>query len=122
MRTASWKVGAVAAALVLGLAACGDDDDDGASEGGTGDAPAGVTVTAADTAFDPTELRAGAGDTITLVNEDSVEHSFTIDDPEVDIEAEGGEEGEGSAPDEAGTYDFYCRYHPAVMQGTLTVE
>ena len=79
-------------------------------------------MTAADIAFDPTELTVAAGETITLRNEDDVEHSFTIDDPEVDVEAEGGEEASVTAPDEAGTYDFHCRYHPDQMTGTLTVE
>ena len=108
--------------LVLGLAACGDDDD--AESGDTDDenAGAGATIVAANIAFDPTELSVAAGETITLRNEDDVEHSFTIDDPEVDAEAEGGEEATVEAPDEPGTYDFHCRYHPEQMTGTLTVE
>ncbi len=107
--------------LVLGVAACGDDDD---AESGATDSPsagAGATIVAANIAFDPTELSVGAGETITLRNEDDVEHSFTIDDPEVDAEAEGGEEATVEAPDEPGTYDFHCRYHPDQMTGTLTV-
>jgi plastocyanin len=110
---------AMTVALVAALtAACGDDDDDAGDEGGSG----GVTVTASNFAFDPSELTAAAGETITLRNQDDVEHSFTIDDPEVDAEAEGGEEANATAPDSAGTYDFYCRYHPDQMTGTLTVR
>ena len=113
--------------LVLGLAACGDDDDAGSGatdteSGDTTTASAGATIVAADIAFDPTELNVAAGETITLRNEDDVEHSFTIDDPEVDAEAEGGEEATVEAPEEPGTYDFHCRYHPEQMTGTLTVE
>ena len=112
--------------LVVGLAACGDDDD--AESGDTGTRPptseatgAGATIAAANITFDPTELNVAAGETITLRNEDDVEHSFTIDDPDIDAEAEGGEEATVEAPDQPGTYDFHCRYHPDQMTGTLTV-
>jgi plastocyanin len=120
-------------AVLTMAAACGDDDDDGAGSGGTaatsGATSAGtsggadsVTVTAANFAFDPTDLTVSAGGTITLRNEDDTEHSFTIDDPKVETEAEGGEEGTATAPEEAGTYNFYCKYHPTQMKGTLTVQ
>ena len=107
--------------LVLGLAACGDDDDSESGDTDNGSADAGATIVAANVAFDPTELSVAAGETITLRNEDDVEHSFTIDDPEVDAEAEGGEEATVEAPEEPGTYEFHCRYHPEQMTGTLTV-
>ena len=118
---------AAAMILVVGLAACGDDDDSesgdtGSEATGTASAGSGATITAANIAFDPTELSVAAGETITLRNEDGVEHSFTIDDPEIDAEAEGGEEATVDAPDEPGTYDFHCRYHPDQMTGTLTVS
>ena len=122
--------------LAVGLAgmvgACGDDDDTSGSASGSGsgsgvsaDEPTGesvATITAADIAYDPTELTVGAGETITLHNEDTVEHSFTIDAADVDGEAEGGEDADIVVPDEPGTYDFYCRYHPDQMTGTLTVD
>ena len=96
--------------LAVGLAgmvgACGDDDDTSGSASGSGsgsgvsaDEPTGesvATITAADIAYDPTELTVG--------------------------EAEGGEDADIVVPDEPGTYDFYCRYHPDQMTGTLTVE
>ena len=130
MRTVRASI-AAAVLVVVGLAACGDDDD--SAGGDTGNEATGsgateseatdssATITAANVAFDPTELSVAGGETITLRNEDDVEHSFTIDDPEVDAEAEGGEEATVAAPDEPGTYDFYCRYHPDQMTGTLTV-
>jgi len=109
---------AIVAALTMAVA-CGDDDDD---DGGNGAGSGGVTVTAANFAFDPSSLNVAAGATVTLRNEDDVEHSLTIDDPEVDAEAQGGEEANVTPPAQAGTYDFYCRYPPDRMKGTLTVE
>lgn len=81
-----------------------------------------VEVVASNFAFSPTSIDATAGDQISLllVNEDDVEHSFTIDDV-VDIEAHGGEDASDSftAPDS--TVEFYCRYHPDVMRGEVTI-
>jgi plastocyanin len=130
VRIASASVAAVVV-VALALAACGDDDDSGTGDTGTpgtsgtsGTVATGsrATITAANIAFDPTELTVGAGETITLRNDDDVEHSFTIDDPAIDAEAEGGEEATVDAPDEPGTYDFHCRYHPDQMTGVLTVS
>jgi plastocyanin len=128
----STRIGMVALALGLvgTVGACGDDSSSGDDASGSGsgvsaDEAGGesvATITAVDISFDPTELTVGAGDTITLHNEDDVEHSFTIDDADVDGEAEGGEDADIVMPDQPGTYDFYCRYHPDQMQGTLTVE
>jgi plastocyanin len=108
--------------LVGTVGGCGDDDDSSSGDDTSGSGDSVATITAVDISYDPTELTVGAGDTITLHNEDDVEHSFTIDDADVDGEAEGGEDADIVMPDEPGTYDFYCRYHPDQMQGTLTVE
>lgn len=117
MRAPRGRIWAVAVVLALGVAGCGDDD--GGDAGGDG---GGTVVTATDFAFDPDDVTVGPGETITLRNDGDAEHSFTIDDPEIDAEAHGGEEAEADAPDEPGTYEFYCRYHPDQMTGTLTVE
>jgi plastocyanin len=120
------RVAALAFVAALIFAACGDDDGDSASNGGNGGSGSGgqtVEITAADFAFDPTTIDAEAGEeiTVTLTNEDDTEHSFTIDDPEVETEAEGGESGEVTftAPDSS--VEFYCRYHPDQMTGEVSV-
>ena len=115
--------------LVLGAAllaaACGDDDEEDTSGGGpTAESGAQtVEVVATDFAFAPAEISAEPGQavSITLKNDGTVEHSFTIDDLGVDTEAEGGEEAttELTAPDES--VEFYCRYHPSQMRGTVKV-
>jgi plastocyanin len=103
------------AALAL-LAACGNDDGGGGGES--------LEVTAADFSFDPTtlEVEPGAEVTVTLINDGETEHSFSIEDPEVEVEAEAGEEAETTftAPDE-GTVEFFCKYHPTQMTGELVV-
>lgn len=89
----------------------------------TGGQQGGVAVAAAGNAWDPLEIQAGAGAavSVSVENTDGALHSFTIDDADVDQDIEGGQSitVEFTAPD-AGSYLFYCKYHPG-MEGTLTV-
>ena len=118
--------------LVIGLAvvalmgaACGGDDDGGSTEETTENGGGGggsVTLTAADFAFDPTDLSAAAGDTIEFVNEDDTEHNFTAEDAGIDEDVDaGGSTTVDLTGVEAGSYDFFCEYHPD-MKGTLEVS
>ena len=115
------------AVLVLALSACGGGDSEeagGETDAGNGAAPLPVTVTASNFAFDPDAITAHATHTVdlTFVNEDDTAHTFTIDELDVDIEAAGGEEATATfTPEELGSLEFYCKFHPA-MTGELTVE
>lgn len=127
------------AALTAGsllIAACGDDDDqtatdmpamdDGDSMNGDGhgggghddseaDSPVAdgareIEVTADDLAFDPDEITAEVGEdlAIALTSEDML-HDFTIDDLDAHVAADRGETAKGGVTvDEAGTYTYYC--------------
>ena len=114
----------VTAAVLVG--ACGgDDDDSGSGNGGDGGDAQSVELTAANFTFDPTTIEAAPGQEIqvTLVNDDSAEHSFTVEDLDVEVEAEGGESTDVSftAPD-SGSVEFHCEYHPDQMKGEITVD
>jgi plastocyanin len=126
---------ALAGFAVLGLlvAACGDDDDNGGSNAtatrsaaaGTasgGGSPVDVTITATDFKFDKASISAKSGQkvNITLVNDGSAEHSFTVGDEDV-AEAEGGEDADGSFTVSSSTTEFHCKYH-SQMKGTITVS
>jgi plastocyanin len=104
-------------ALLLG--ACGEDDGGGSASGET------TELVAQDFSFDPTTLDLAAGEevTVTLMNEGEAEHSFTVEELDVETEAEGGESSEVSftAPDE-GTVEFFCKYHPDQMTGEISVD
>ena len=72
-------------------------------------------------AFSPKEIELEAGEELTITNDDSTEHTFTLDDGSYDsghIEA-------GSTVthtfDEAGSYSYHCEIH-ASMKGTVTVS
>ena len=112
---------------MVATGACGGDDgggDGGTDTGESADALP-VTVTAKNFAFDPADLEGHATHTmdLTFVNEDDVEHTFTIDEMEVDIEVAGGSETTTTfTPEELGKFKYYCQYHPDTMTGELTIE
>jgi plastocyanin len=107
-----------------GLAACGDDDDGGtvapaASDDG-GDAGT-VEVTAEGGAFTPTAAEVAAGSVhFTVTNEDGGQHTFTMEDADIDLALDGGSTEEADADLDAGEYEWHCKIHPS-MTGTLTV-
>lgn len=122
--------------LGIGLAACGPSGDASPSHaGGHGTltvANGAVEISADDLAFDASVIEATAGEafTVTLVNNESVPHNFSV------YTEEGGEvivEGDVvTGPDqsvtvevpalEAGEYFFVCDIHPADMTGTIVVS
>ena len=112
----------ILAVIALMGAGCGGDDSN--SDGGDtgGDTGGSTTLTAAEFSFSPTSLSVATGESIDFSNEDEVEHNFSIDDAGVDADVEAGESTTLDLSDvEAGTYDFYCKYHKDQMTGTLEV-
>lgn len=113
---------AVACALVLIAApACGEEE--GTDTGTT--VTQTVEVEAFDFYFEPTALAVelNAEVTIEFTNNGSVTHSFTAPDLDVEIESGNGEDGTVtfSIPNQPGSYDFFCKYHPDEMAGTISV-
>jgi plastocyanin len=111
---------ATAVTGVLLFTACGGDDD-----GGAGGGSETLQVTARDFEFADTSPSAPAGTDVMVefTNEGEAEHSFTVEDLDVEVEADGGESATTTfTADEAGTYEFHCEYHPDQMTGELTIE
>jgi plastocyanin len=122
---------------VLGLAACGDDDNKTASGDTSTTVPsdgygatsstakesgdAAATVVAKD--FSLTSITVTSGKDVYFSNEGSAPHTMTSDDgTSFDTGTiQGGGDTEFKAP-APGTYAFHCEIHPAKMKGTLTVE
>jgi len=121
---------------VTGLVAAGCSGNSGgsasASSGGgsasaTTVAAAGgdeVKLTAENTTWSTTSLQftSGAKVTVEVANKDGVEHNFTFKEATAAKDIEGGEDATVSftAP-AAGSYKFFCKYHPSVMTGTVTI-
>jgi plastocyanin len=113
-------------AIVLGLGvaatACGNSPATSSSSAGGGGS--GPTVTAQNTAYNPTTITVPAGTqvTITLVNKDTVSHTLTFDDNSQSVQADGGQTQTltFTAPASGATIAFHCKFH-ASMHGTITV-
>ncbi len=120
----------VLALALAGVAACGDDDSDDDDPAET-TAPAGTateppsqgatTVQAIDFAFDKASISGEAGSTVEIdfSNEGLATHTFTVEELEVDLVLSAGESGtlQFTFPDES--FEFFCRFHPTQMRGTL---
>jgi plastocyanin len=125
MRTKRWgSVGALALGLLLAACSGGGNGDAGGAGDAGGSGSSDVQLTIQDFSFDPSTIRGSAGETLTIAvtNQDSTEHSFTLDDDSVSQDFEGGDSGtvDVTLPD-SGTVGWHCKYHPDTMQGTIEV-
>jgi len=138
----SMVIGVLAGVLALAAAGCGGGDDNGggsasattaapettsapettAAAGGGADNE--LKLTASGTAWDTTsfDLKSGTSYSLEVTNQDSIEHNFTFAEGDANQDVEGGEDAKVTftAP-AAGTYPFFCKYHPSAMKGTITV-
>jgi len=115
---------AVVCGLMVGAsvgAACGGDDDDGGGTTGGGSTGGGeADLVASGTAWNPTTVTVTAGgDSITIINEDGISHTFTLDDGSIDEPLAGGATVTVDV-DISEDAPFHCEIHPS-MTGTLTV-
>jgi plastocyanin len=121
------RIPALAAAVLSGLllAGCGSDDNGGTIAEPPADDVTKISVEAAAFAFNPTEIERTAGEDVQFVvdNSDDVKHNLTIEGIGVDMDVEGKKSAEAPVTEDLkpGTYKYHCEYHPAQMQGTLTV-
>ena len=123
--------------VVIGvvLAIIGFGTGEGAAEGHGKEAGGGgeaTTITAASVQFNTDSLTLPADEEVGLefVNDDSVEHNFSIyeDDSAEEALFTGQNIGAGASttynipPLDKGKYFFRCDLHPTAMTGTVTVE
>jgi plastocyanin len=125
------------AVWALGLTACSSDDGGGTTSGETGTTGttengdcadltgegATFTITISDFAFDPNCFTASASQGISIVNQDAVDHTFTITGTDIDVPIAAGQTFNGepiSGAVSPGTYDFLCTLHPS-MTGQVTI-
>jgi plastocyanin len=139
MRARAMVVGVLVGVLALAAAGCGGDGDDGGSASATTAAPettsapattAGggggdeLQLAASGTAWDTTsfDLTSGTNYSLEVTNQDGVQHNFTFEAAQADVDIAANEDATVTftAP-AAGTYDFLCKFHPSAMKGTITV-
>jgi plastocyanin len=121
-------------AMALVLTACGGDDDGGETTGPTATGPTGATgetdgggggggggteITIEGFAFNPSTITVSGPTEVTVTNNDSTPHTFTLDDDSVDLALGAGETGTATV-DVSETTGFICTIHPS-MTGTVEV-
>jgi plastocyanin len=132
MTKAKW-VRLVAGLFVLSLvvAACSSDDNGGGTTATTGGATGttaatggggggGTTITIAGFAFDPDTITLSGPTEVTVTNEDTTTHTFTLDDGSVDETVEPGATVTVTVDVSAAT-GFHCNIHPQ-MTGQIEVS
>jgi plastocyanin len=126
---AKFSVSVAVLGLIVGVAAgCSSSSTPSAASSsppaamtGGPSAADGPTITISGMAFgDPITVSPGA--TITIVNDDTAEHSVTSEPKgPFDTHVDGNAQKTFTAPTQPGEYPFICVYH-ANMKGTLIVK
>jgi len=129
-KTRRVRVGAGLFVLSLVVAACSNDDGGGGTTdttGGatgttaeTGSSGGGTTITIAGFAFDPDTITVSGPTEVTVTNDDSTTHTFTLDDGSVDQTVEPGAT-ETVTVDVSASTGFHCNIHPQ-MTGQIEVS
>ncbi len=106
------------ALLLIAAPACSEDPEEA-------EAAISVDLEAFDFRYDtatiPVEL--GAVVELEFTNSGAVAHSFTVPDLDVELEVEGGDTSSVNfaVPEDPGAYQFFCKFHPNEMTGSITV-
>jgi plastocyanin len=117
-------------AMTLVLAACGGDDDGGdttgptaatgeTNGGGGGGGGGGTEITIEGFAFNPSTITVSGPTEVTVTNNDTAPHTFTLDDGSADLALGAGESGTATV-EVSETTGFHCAIHPS-MTGTVEV-
>ena len=104
------------AAVAVGSTACGSDKKKSADTTGTsgnaGGAATGTVITIKDFKFSPNPLKAPAGASITVKNDDTTTHTLTADDKSFDTgEVASGTSSKITLPATAATVKYHCEIH-----------
>ena len=87
----------------------------------TSDEAGAVTAGMEGFAFQPADVTAAVGETITWTNADSAPHTVTLDDDSCSTDNIAQGASAGLVFDAAGTYPYHCKIHPN-MTGTITIQ
>jgi plastocyanin len=120
MRSIRLGVPILVLVVALGTIACSSEEtSEPVDGGGTTSEPAAEdgTLTISGLSFSPSSVVTGPGGALTIVNEDGVSHTFTMDDGSLDEPIGGGETVEVTIT-AAGS--FHCEIHPS-MTGSVSL-
>lgn len=86
-----------------------------------GSAAGDVAVAIQDFTFNPAEISASVGQTVSFTNNDAAPHTATLDEGSCTTPNLSQGLASGLTFSAAGTYPFHCKIHPS-MTGTITVS
>lgn len=116
MRRRTWVL-ALATLFLLTAVACEEDEEP--------EPAIAVDLTAFDFRYDTTTIpvELGAVVEVNFTNSGAVAHSFTVPDLDVELEVEGGDSASVNfaVPEDPGSFEFFCKFHPEDMRGNITV-
>jgi plastocyanin len=128
--------------LVVGLSACGSDSKDtdvaasspttaasdagggyggGSSSGSSNPVAASGALTIKGFAFAPSTLKVKKGERVTVTNDDSATHTWTLDDKSFDAGKLAPGKSASHTFDSTGSFSYHCEIHTS-MKGTIEVE
>ena len=139
-RRGGMVIGVLVGVLALAAAGCGGGGDNGGGSasaattttaaaetttaGGGGGGGTEIQLVASNFKFDKTSLdmQSGSQVKVEIRNQGQAEHNFTFTEAGANQDVEAGEDATANftAP-AAGSYQFFCKYHPSQMKGTVTV-
>jgi plastocyanin len=139
-RRGGMVIGVLVGVLALAAAGCGGGSDNGGGSasaattttaaaetttaGGGGGGGTEIQLVASNFKFDKTSLdmQAGSQVKVEIRNQGQAEHNFTFTEAGANQDVEAGEDATATftAP-AAGSYQFFCKYHPSQMKGAVTV-
>lgn len=117
LRTAAVLIALASLVALVGCAATPSAPSTPA--GGTGPAPAAVSVSLQNTAFNPSDITVAVGGTVTFTNNDSVGHTVAGDGWASGTLAAGATFSHTFAT--AGSFPIHCTIHPS-MTANVTVK
>lgn len=107
----------------VGLAGCGGEGGASTADGSPPPARSGAAmIEISDFAYHPGTITVPEGTTITFANHDETAHTATAKSPGA-FDTEAIQPGKSATVtlDEAGSFAYYCAFHP-FMKGTIEVE
>ncbi|MGH2786390.1 MAG: cupredoxin domain-containing protein [Actinomycetota bacterium] len=85
--------------------------------------PGDIRMVLQDIEFKPQRISGGAGEiSVFLENKDTVLHTFTIEELDVDVDVPGNGSARVTFEAEAGMFEFICLPHEQDMDGSLRVD
>lgn len=118
VRTNRRRLPALLFIVLVVATACGGSDDQGGDEASS--ASAGRTITVSNFDFAPEILEVKVGDTVTVDNKDSAEHTVTAKDKSFDT----GRFARGTKTftvSKAGRFEYVCDVHPFMTTRVIQV-